>query len=63
MGALFPRIKQLWCETDHSPPSSVEIKDAWSCTSTPPYTFMVWYLVKHRDNFTFTLVSYFFALE
>jgi len=21
----------------------------------PPYVFMAWYLVKHRDNFTFTL--------
>jgi len=26
---------------------------AWSYTSTPPYVFMVWYLVKHRDKFTF----------
>jgi hypothetical protein len=27
----------------------------WRHTSTPPYIFMVWCLVKHRDNFTFTL--------
>jgi hypothetical protein len=27
----------------------------WSYTSTPQYVFMAWFLVKHRDNFTFTL--------
>jgi hypothetical protein len=26
----------------------------WSCTSTRPYVFMAWYLVKHGDNLTFT---------
>jgi len=26
---------------DHSPPSNVKVKIAWSCTSTPPYIFMV----------------------
>jgi hypothetical protein len=30
-------------------------KNAWSYTFTPQYVFMAWYLVKHRDNFTFTL--------
>jgi len=35
-------------------PSSAEVKNAWSYTSTPPiYHGMV--LSKHRDNFTFTL--------
>jgi len=29
-------------------------KNAWSYTSTPQYVFMAWFLVKHRDNFTFT---------
>jgi hypothetical protein len=33
--------------------SSAEIKNAWRYTSTPPYVFMMWYLFKHRDNFTF----------
>jgi hypothetical protein len=32
---------------------SAEVKNAWSYTSTPQYFFMAWYLVKHRDNFTF----------
>jgi hypothetical protein len=31
-------------------------KNAWSYTSTPQYVFMAWCLVKHRDNFTFTLL-------
>jgi hypothetical protein len=26
--------------------SSIEIKNAWSYTSTPQYVFMVWYLIK-----------------
>jgi hypothetical protein len=29
-----------------------ELKNTWSYTSTPPYVFMAWYLVKNRDNFT-----------
>jgi hypothetical protein len=40
-------------EADHSPPSSAQVKE-WaerSYTSTPQYAFMVWCLVKHRDNF------------
>jgi hypothetical protein len=60
-------VKAAGRETDHSPPSSAEIKNAWSYTSTPPYVFIVWCLikhgcvftawnlVKHRDNFTFAL--------
>jgi hypothetical protein len=42
-------------EADHSPPSSAEVKNAWSYTSTPQYAFMAWCLVKNRDNFTFTI--------
>jgi len=29
-------LKQLGCEADHSPPSSAEVKNAWSYTSTLP---------------------------
>jgi hypothetical protein len=39
-------------EADHSPPSNAKFKNAWSCVSTPPSIFMVWYLIKHRNNFT-----------
>jgi hypothetical protein len=37
-------------EADFSPPSSTEIKNAWSYTSTSQYVFMAWCLVKHRGN-------------
>jgi hypothetical protein len=53
-GAVFLGLKRLGREADNSPPSSAEVKNAWSYTSTPQYVFMVWCLVKHRDSFTFT---------
>jgi hypothetical protein len=31
---------------------------AWSHNSTPQYVFMVWYLVKHRDKYTFTFILF-----
>jgi hypothetical protein len=34
-GALSPAVKRPGHEVDHLPPSSVEIKNAWSYTSTP----------------------------
>jgi hypothetical protein len=39
-GALSPRIKWSGCEAAHLHPSSVKVKNAWSCTSTL-YVFMV----------------------
>jgi hypothetical protein len=46
-------VKRPGREVDHLPPSSAEVKNASSYTSTPQYVFMAWCLVKHRDNFTF----------
>jgi hypothetical protein len=46
MGILFPGVKWLGHEADHSPLSSAEVKNVWSCTSTPQYMFMVWCLIK-----------------
>jgi hypothetical protein len=54
-GALSLGVKRPGREPDHSSPSSAEVKNAWSYTSTPQYVFMAWCLVKHRGNFTFTL--------
>jgi hypothetical protein len=34
--ALSPVIRQPKRDADHSPPSSAEVKNAWSYTSTPP---------------------------
>jgi hypothetical protein len=35
-GALSRGVKRLGREADHSPPSSVVVKNFWSNTSTPP---------------------------
>jgi hypothetical protein len=48
--ALFLGVKRLGHEADRSPPCSTEVKNAWGYTSTPPYVFMAWCLVKHNDN-------------
>jgi len=34
-------LKRPRIEADHSPPSSVEVKNVWSYTSTPQYAYMV----------------------
>jgi hypothetical protein len=39
-------VKRPGREADHSSPSSVKVRDAWSYTSTPQYVFMAWCLVK-----------------
>jgi hypothetical protein len=40
-------------EAVRSSPPNTEVKKMWIYTSTPPYAFMAWYLIKHRDNFAF----------
>jgi len=47
------RFKICYCacsgrEANHSPPSSANVKNEWSYTSTPTYVFMAWCLVKYR---------------
>jgi hypothetical protein len=50
-GALSLGVKRQGRETDHSPPTSAEIKKAWIYTATPPYAFMALCLInKHREN-------------
>jgi hypothetical protein len=49
-GALSLGVKRPGCEADHSPPSSAEVKNAWSCTSTPQYASMAWCLVKTQGQ-------------
>jgi hypothetical protein len=39
-GALSLEVKRPGREADHSPPSSADVKNAWSYTSTPQYAFM-----------------------
>jgi hypothetical protein len=38
-------VTQLGCDTDHSHSQSVKVKNVWHYTSTPPYIFIVWYLI------------------
>jgi hypothetical protein len=43
-------VKRPGRETDHSSQSNIEVKNAWSCVSTPLYVFMTWYFVKNRTT-------------
>jgi hypothetical protein len=45
-------VKQPGRETDHSSPSSAEVKNGRTTNSTLPYFF----IIKLRDDFTFFLV-------
>jgi hypothetical protein len=55
-GTFTLGVKRLGHEADKSSPSSSEVNNAWSYTSTPQYIFITWRLVRHRDNFTFNFV-------
>jgi len=52
---LTAGVKRPGRAASHSPPSSAEVKNLWSYTSTPPYAFTAWCLFKHRNKFTFAL--------
>jgi len=56
-GVLSPGVKQQGREADHSPSSGAEVKEAWTCTSAPPYVSMVWRLVKHRIRLHVVVLS------
>jgi hypothetical protein len=49
-GSLSLGIKRPEHEADHSPPSSTEVKNVWSYTSTPQYAFMEWCSVKAQEH-------------
>jgi hypothetical protein len=51
-GALSLGIKRPGREADHSPPSSVEVKNMWIFTSTPQYASMAWCLVTKSTGTT-----------
>jgi hypothetical protein len=55
----FPGGEGKAVEDDHSSPTNPEVKNAWSYTSTPPYIFMAWSLVKHRGNFILSVTVFF----
>jgi hypothetical protein len=51
---LKVEVKRPWREANNSSPSIAEFKNVQSSTYTRQYVFMAWYLVKYRDNYTFT---------
>jgi len=55
--ALTPGIKRPGREADHPPPSNPGVTNVWSYTSTPPYVFKMWHLVKHSDSCTFIFTN------
>jgi hypothetical protein len=51
-------VKRPDREADHSPPTSVEIKNAWNYSSAPPNTPSGrGAQLKHRENFTFIIIQ------
>jgi hypothetical protein len=49
-GALSLVVKRPGHEADHSSPSSAEVKNVWTSTSTPQYAFMTWCPVKAQGQ-------------
>jgi hypothetical protein len=47
-------VKRPGCEAQHSPPSSVEVKNGGAIPA-PPFIFMAWCLIKYME-FTFYLL-------
>jgi hypothetical protein len=53
-GVLSRGVTRPGRDADHSPPSSVQVKNGWSYTSTPQYAFMAWCSIK-TQGLTLTL--------
>jgi hypothetical protein len=48
---LFPRcVKRTGHEAGHSPPTSDDVKNESRSTSTTPYFFMTWCLIRYMDR-------------
>jgi hypothetical protein len=56
-GTLSPGSKAVGAWSWPLPPSGAEFKNAWSYTSTPPYVFIAWCLIKHRKKFKLKSVT------
>jgi hypothetical protein len=48
-----PGVRLQEREANHSPLANSEVKKTWVYISTPPYAFMVYCLLKNRDNLFF----------
>jgi hypothetical protein len=49
-GDSFPGSKPPGRDAHHSPPTSVEVKNTWIYTSTPPYVIMAYYLIRYAQG-------------
>jgi hypothetical protein len=54
-GALSRGLKRPQNGIDPSTPTinSGDVKSVWSYTSNPPFVFMAWCLINHKDTFPF----------
>jgi hypothetical protein len=57
-GALSLEVKRPGREADISLPSSAEVKNAWSYTSTLHYVFMAWCSVKAQEHHYLIFIPY-----
>jgi hypothetical protein len=57
-GDSFLEIKWLGREAAHSPPFSAGVKKSWSYTSTAPYIFVEWSLMKFRVRLYCVVLGY-----
>jgi hypothetical protein len=56
-------VKRPRCEADQSPQTSVEVKNTWMYTSTPPYVFIAQWLLKHTGTLPFLFIHKTRSLE
>jgi hypothetical protein len=52
---LSPKLKRPEPIPAYSPSFNIEVNNAWSPTSTPLPVFIVWCLIKGKDNFFFSV--------
>jgi len=50
METPFMGVKRLGCDTNYSPPSSVQAQEFVEQYISPFYTFLFWCLTKHGEN-------------
>jgi hypothetical protein len=55
-GTISLGVERPGRESDHSPPSSAEVKMLGAVPPLPQCVFMTLWLIAHRDNFNFTIL-------
>jgi hypothetical protein len=57
-GDSLPGVKRPWSESDHSLPSSAEVKNAWGIPPLLQYALMAWCLVKAQGHPPYLILLY-----